>query len=962
MADLGKLFSSDVVKNIQQLQQDIQATGLTDTVGTGAFTPKQMLKVHAGSPQIDVHGAKANFDAQASAQVSIEAQGATIAPFDSSAALEPPANSSWALLEVKGTINGGIDAEEKRIPLSISAKAAASFTYDHYAPAADTDTRLAALAKLLTTANVPQLQPLSKLQPGEISSFQAALSIDLGLKAKYGSSFDIASTIGLFDGLSAQLKAHVQYSLEASLGWSVFDDMKFVVGRAQTTTPGWVRVRVERSDRKTFTAGAVFALQVDYDASSLADAVQKAFNMTPLRRVISVLQTAATVDFDTLKQTVSDRASEEVIGLIAGTNWKQKAASDPTIVAALADINKVVSAFNQVDTKVKQLWNGLLARLDLSPGTPLRNAIEKIANLTPQSLQQFLGGATGRELELLESLAGQNVEQLIIGSEAAIEGVIETASNLAKQLLRVINDTPASVMNAIQQFEQRFGLRSAIDFLAHNATSLDSIEAFGDSIIKEVISKAVGKAFDAIGTDEFAKVQAWAKKVIAQWDTLSAKLAAAAKFLKGQVGFNVSLEMSRVSEQSAVLDFEFDPADGTVTGAVQQQLSATVSKMLNALNDLRQDHSASLRIREALIISRHLRTGVASTFLSFVGLSKVTATQFDESIIRTDNTGREATFSGGFTQVGNFDATGECRTWIAAEASDGQISDTLSFAPPAVSRSLNLTFAHHGVNSTAAQRSAIEKLLEQLGFMNAAGASAPNAATGTETIFAINISLGDDAVRTLVSNSDEDTWNRDYRNSAVRLLSDALFDRRTLFNNGPRVADAEAGVIGTDLWTNTWTDTSQQKFVTNPLTAMLAINGKGLHVVAGNTIIPPYLELKQLIIQRPNGLRKLPALKQAVENPAIGSIASLQTLASEASAFFAATSLDIAENPMFLIWFVVARLCRLGPGTLTSAKGAASFRVRPQPDAPFDDPQQWSLTQAVGIPITKFATDHVFPF
>src|SRR3954452_24320640 len=899
MADLGKLFSSDVVKNIQQLQQDIQATGLTDTVGTGAFTPKQMLKVHAGSPQIDVHGAKANFDAQASAQVSIEAQGATIAPFDSSAALEPPANSSWALLEVKGTINGGIDAEEKRIPLSISAKAAASFTYDHYAPAADTDTRLAALAQLLTTANVPQLQPLSKLQPGEISSFQAALSIDLGLKAKYGSSFDIASTIGLFDGLSAQLKAHVQYSLEASLGWSVCDDMKFVVGRAQTTTPGWVRVRVERSDRKTFTAGAVFALQVDYDASSLADAVQKAFNMTPLRRVISVLQTAATVDFDTLKQTVSDRASEEVIGLIAGTNWKQKAASDPTIVAALADINKVVSAFNQVDTKVKQLWNGLLARLDLSPGTPLRNAIEKIANLTPQSLQQF---------------------------------------------------------------EQRFGLRSAIDFLAHNATSLDSIEAFGDSIIKEVISKAVGKAFDAIGTDEFAKVQAWAKKVIAQWDTLSAKLAAAAKFLKGQVGFNVSLEMSRVSEQSAVLDFEFDPADGTVTGAVQQQLSATVSKMLNALNDLRQDHSASLRIREALIISRHLRTGVASTFLSFVGLSKVTATQFDESIIRTDNTGREATFSGGFTQVGNFDATGECRTWIAAEASDGQISDTLSFAPPAVSRSLNLTFAHHGVNSTAAQRSAIEKLLEQLGFMNAAGASAPNAATATETIFAINISLGDDAVRTLVSNSDEDTWNRDYRNSAVRLLSDALFDRRTLFNNGPRVADAEAGVIGTDLWTNTWTDTSQQKFVTNPLTAMLAINGKGLHVVAGNTIIPPYLELKQLIIQRPNGLRKLPALKQAVENPAIGSIASLQTLASEASAFFAATSLDIAENPMFLIWFVVARLCRLGPGTLTSAKGAASFRVRPQPDAPFDDPQQWSLTQAVGIPITKFATDHVFPF
>jgi hypothetical protein len=961
MSDPGKIFSSDIAKNVQQLQQEITASGLTDVVGTSAFSV-QPLKVHAGVPQADVYGAKVNFDAQASALASINAQGTKIAPFDAAAGFEAPAGSSYAQLEVKGSITSGISTAASSAPLSISANAAASFTCEHYLPAASTETRLAALARLLTTAGLPQFNSLQALQPGEIGSFKAMLNIDLGLKAKYGTSFDLASTIALFNGLSAQLQAQVQYSIEASLGWSLFDDIKLVTGRAQTLTPGWARVRMERSDRKSFTAGAMFALQVNYDASSLADALQKAFDMTPLRRVMSILQTAATVDFATLQQTVSDRASDEVIALIAGTDWKTKAANDPLIVAALADINKVVSAFNEVDTKVKQLWNGLLTRLDLEPGSPLRTTIEKIAALTPQSLQQFLGGAAARDLDLLESLAGENVEQLIVGSTAAIDIAITTAANLAQQMLRVINDTPATVTNAIQQFEQRFGIKSAVDFLAHNATSLDSIEAFGDSIIKKVVAKAVGKVFDAIGTADFAAVQAWAKKIIAEWDVLSAKLAAAAKFLKGQVGFNVSLEMSRVSEQSALLDFELDTANATVTTAVQKQLGASVSKMLNTLNDLREKNGDDFLIREALIISRHLRTGATSVFLSLIGIAKSTATRFEESVIRVTNNGRQATFSGGLTHAVNVGTTGECGTWIAADATDAQLNDTSPFPSATVSRSLHLTFGHHSMKSTQAQRDALKALLAQLGFFPPGGAPDPDAADGSETVFAMNIVLDDATVRELVSDPDETNWNRDYRNSSNRVLRDALFDDRTLFNNGPRVTDAEASVIGTQLWTDTWTDTSRHLFVSDPRTSILAIGGKALQVVSGNTIIPPYLELDQLIVRRPEGLRKLSALHDAINDPAIGSRAVLEKLASASAAFFAGTSLDIAQNPMFNFWFVVARLCRLGPAVLTTARGVATFRVRPKAGDALGDPVSWSLTPAVGVPAAAIAAQHLFPF
>jgi hypothetical protein len=272
---------------------------------------------------------------------------------------------------------------------------------------------------------------------------------------------------------------------------------------------------------------------------------------------------------------------------------------------------------------------------------------------------------------------------------------------------------------------------------------------------------------------------------------------------------------------------------------------------------------------------------------------------------------------------------------------------------------MHLTFAHHSMSSTEAQRSAIKSLLGQLGF---GAAPSPDAANGSETIFTVNVSLDEQAVRAFVSDADEESWNRDYRNTARRLFSDPLFDDRTLFNNGPRIADAEAGVVNTDLWNDTWTDTSRQKFVSDARAAKLDINGKALHVVSAGTIVPPWLELDQLIVRRPNGLRALSALRDAVNDPTIGTRAGLEKLAAKSGAFFAATGLEIAQNPMFTFWFVIARLCRLGPAVLSHAKGVATFRVRPQPTADLGDPLQWSLQPNVGVPAATISALHVFPF
>src|SRR5699024_5141552 len=108
-------------------------------------------------------------------------------------------------------------------------------------------------------------------------------------------------------------------------------------------------------------------------------------------------------------------------------------------------------------------------------------------------------------------------------------------------------------------------------WLSQNATSLDAIQSSGDAAIQKLVAKAVGKTLGDTMPKDIQAVQDWAKKLLAQWDALSAKLTAAAKFLKGSLGFNVSLEYSRVSEVSAVLDFEVDPANAAAVNAVRTE-------------------------------------------------------------------------------------------------------------------------------------------------------------------------------------------------------------------------------------------------------------------------------------------------------------------------------------------------------------------------------------------------------
>ena len=948
MSKLGQIFTAGVSNDITVAFDDVANSGIVDPVGTSAYQV-QGLAVNAARPSLQVFDLTANLGTDATAQASINAASAEIAPFDAAEVLTAPAGSSYAQLVIDGNLSGSLGGAIKNLPLTVSASAAPAFTYTHWTLASATETRLAALTRLVTSAQLPQFANITSLLPGEATRFAATLQIDLGAEAKYGDSFDLAKAVSLFDGLSAQLKATVTYEIKASLGWSLYEEMDVVVANAQQEHAGWVRVRIDRTRNDTFTAGATFALNVAYDASSIADALEQAFQASPLPRAIAILNTVASGNWDAIKTSISDRAANDLIALIAGTGWKEEAANSPAVAKALAAINKVVSIYNGVDAKVQQLWSSLLLKVDLQPGSDLRNTIDKIAALDPQNpnLQQFLSPEAQKDLQMLEALSGKSIEQLLVGSDAGVSIAITRAVNLAQQLERVINNTPNEIMSALKTFAQEHGIASAIQWLATNATSLDAIQAWGDSEIKDIVTKAVGKAWDQIKPADLQTVQTWAQKLLGQWNDLSAKLAKAAKYLQGELGFNLSVELSRASEWSAVLDFEVDPTNPAAVAAVRANLpNGNVHDMLVALDTVASDAWA---IRESVVTSRQLKTGVTTALLSLLGLSRMQTVQtqtFTESVVQITDAGRSASYSGGFTQTVTIDSTSsECSVSAVAEGADTSHDPDAPFTSP--SREIHLTFSRNDTKTSATTLQALQTMLEDLGFFVSAGTPATVTPEGSETAFTIDIVLDETALAQLADDNSQPNWNGDFRNAAYRLFNDAMVAGQQFVT-----------VVRSDVFAETWTDTSTTDFRQDPRANGIPYEGTTLPVLDDSLqFTAEFIPVRMLIARRPGGFDELDKLQRALANPG-----NLKQLAKAGAAFFSKAMLREWNNPMFTFWLVLARLCRTSGAALATAKGLATLRSRQSSTDAFGAPMQWSLTEGTGVPCTQIKARQLFPF
>src|SRR5438067_1713709 len=105
MSKLGRIFTAGVSNDISVALDDVVKSGIADPVGTSAYQV-QGLAVDAAKPNLQVFDFSASLDANATAQASIVAASAQIAPFDAGDPLTAPAGSSYAQLVIAGNLSG----------------------------------------------------------------------------------------------------------------------------------------------------------------------------------------------------------------------------------------------------------------------------------------------------------------------------------------------------------------------------------------------------------------------------------------------------------------------------------------------------------------------------------------------------------------------------------------------------------------------------------------------------------------------------------------------------------------------------------------------------------------------------------------------------------------------------------------------------------------------------------------
>jgi len=964
MKSLGHILAN-AQNDIEVLFDDVSAAAdVLQPVGANAFTLKS-ASVQAGKPGLTLFDVPLNLSATASASASIAASSATFQPFDDDP-LSAPANTSYAQLKVDGTfgLQGSVPSTGTTLQLSGSAATSASFSYLHLLPVSQAATRLSAFEKLVTTAQLPELVSFNNLTQGEIDRLTATLGIDLGIKATAGASFDTNSVVSLFDGLSGAVKANVGYSLEAALGWSLHEEMTLTVGRAQQRNANWVRVRLERSDKSSLTFGVTFGLKAAYDATDIVTVLQRALSLSPVMGAVKtlneVLATFASGDWDKVKATISDFAANRLTA-IAGPAWTTWVNNSQEVQDFIALANKIVNFYNGLDGKVQSLWTDVLTRLDAAPGSKFADAIAKIAALDPATdLQNLLSPQFQEALQIIEALTGKSIEELVLGSSTAATDALTKAKKLAGQIQGLITGAPADIDAAIKKVADQFGISKAVAFLAANATSTTALNDAANRWARDLVTRLVGKAFDQITTADLQKVQEFAAKlqakVLGAEAAINSAMQKALDLAKGEFGFSVAFEVSRVTERSALLDFEFNPANNGVLTRVSSTLpSGDVQRLLQKLDQVFDPKTPVFDIRESVVSSRHVRSGAITAILSAFGLQNLTSFQgmrFDTSRVVTSNAGREAEYTGGYTLRVKKDGDTECSTWIESSAT-GPGQDP--FAPyTTVDHLLRISFGRTDEQLSQRELVAYDRLLTELGFpITPADQPSVLVPINSDSHLAISMSLGKPAIDALIADLKDHGTGIDIRNAAFRVVTDGIVST-PLFAPPRELGDSLGRIILSKEFNDHWEDSSGQGFI-------LAGTGQqigGENVVVGGQVVPPYVPVLMVIQKRPDTIQSVKTFAQTF--PAAGMTpAGLERLARQtANSFAATTSKGEFDNPSFNLWFVLARLSRLNANVLTGARGLAILRWKAVGATDFTT-KSWQLTPN-GIP-TDLMAGRAFP-
>jgi len=993
--DLFPNAGSPIVLVLQDIQK--AAAELTTPVGQGEYPlPAQTI---AGNTTFDLLDQPLQISGSAAASAVIHAASHPVDPFGTGAKVEAPAGTAWTELDLRAGLQLAGKAANPGGTLKLSAKLAAggALRYRRLVPARLEDTRAAAFLALAMGSHLPDGLDLLDLADGEVHHYAARFGLYFDAEVVTGQNLTLQQDLtGLtnllgsaFDGLSPTLLAEVDAGFKATLGLAMAEELKITVGRAGTLRPaadGWVRLRIERASERRFSAGATFSLQVRYQGAGAANAIlDRAFSLLPTSRALDTFKEINGLlengDWKTVKNRLSSFAASQVAAWLDDTGWRDKLASSDEIKGLIEASQKVVKEFQTLDERVESLWSRLLGEAHLGEGSDLRTALDKVAGLDAASLRQDLvakNSQLGEALALFEVLSGRSLEEVVLASGNDLERSVTEAKTVAQNALGFLGRLealPGKVLDRFHSLAQKSGIADVVAWLSDNATTVEQLEGAVDERLRGSIERAVGKltgkAFEALGDEERAKVAKWAGKLGKLLDTgeLEAKLRAAAAKLDGELGFSLALEMERLTQETALLDMELDPRDTATRQAVSGPLrSGAVGEILKELPQSEKDKPAPYRLRECVFLSRRVRSSAIHLFFNLTGLQSSRNRWITERTVRVsqdgdDTVSRHGLWDGGFVRsnIGGDADLFEAGVWLHAEATGAGGDLDVPYGQADID--LRMTLQREDAKTTIRELSHYQVLLGQLGFSKVAGdPDLPSFAAGTtlDTRFALALGLPD-GLSSLVDGVGDGkptkAWLNDYLDGAHRWWDDPLVTRPSshvmVGNERVRLGRVLAALLDNAEFRRLLS--KGRAFVTKEY------KNQDVEVKVGKSqaslrIIQPtggwhrdYKSVEELAEQMRKSYDRAHGLGGQLSkvHQAGGSVsaAALDELSERAAKAFSAATVKLWSNPALAVWFVLARLSRLEADAVNNARGLATLRWRSGPEEEWNDPVRYVLKE-----------------
>jgi hypothetical protein len=906
------------------------------------------ISIDTGNKSLQLFGTPVTIDAVLSAKVAASAANdVPIQPFDDGS-ITAINGMTYTALTIDGALSssGSASATQGAFTVSATASANAKFSYGHYLPVDSSRSRLAAFLDLAKGTTLPQLADLTSLKPGEILDYSSDLGLDLGVSAKAGKVLEVKDTLHILDGvvsgLSLPFTASVSLAVSAAFGLAIAESLRYTVARAgQVRDPNWVRIRCARTEKNQITFSLAINLSIDYDRTSAPKMLlDKAFSLVSGSQLYKTLQeintnaALAATNWPGFVTSLSNEAVTVVGRLLNDTGWKNAAETSPAVNDLIKAANAIVSFYNGIDKKTQSLVNQLIARLDAAGLDKLQPIIKKVAaiDVNDPDLASLLMKQDPDVVHWIEVLSGQNLDSLVISG--ALKDALTAVVALAKKIDGFFGGAAdGSVVNEISKLLQKSGAAALVAWLSKNATSVQALETAGEQAAGDIVRRLVGKGLNQLSADDVAKIQKFAgelNKLLSAPKVLYDKLKAGIDKLQGTIGFNVGLELSRVSEKSSIVDVEINPADSSAVSAAATLRTGNFLAFLSDLDHIAKSNSGSslpFLLREVLLTSRHIRTSASTTVLSFLGFSESDQeTMLVETSISVQGAGagtRTATYNGGASvRRSNGSITAEGAAWIYITASGDGPDVTAPYST--VTPVLRLTYSRQDTKTDKKDMGTLRDLLLEIGVTNPAPPSADDA-KGQQTNFALQIEFPVASIAALIQ-KDGTLWETDARMAAHRWFGDQ--DRASSLE---AQAGAEMATVVVDpVFGQNWTDfpPGDKLFEIDQNTGF-----GGIQIFEPDkTIKGQYVPLRFLMERRSFAEKGFTDFNADLAGTSPKEVLKIVTQASR--------MFDTLESqwqpPLFNHWLILVRLLRLG--ALAGAQGLATLQSRA------DSNSDWTLT------------------